>query len=67
MKTRVMAALAALLIPAASVLAQSEDLRPPMPQDLKGTPTIMTLLATVIIVALVVFAAAFPTKRGHQD
>jgi len=67
MKPRVMSAAIAMLASAATAWAQSGDLRPPTPDDLKGTPTILTLLVTVVIVALVVFAAAFPSKRGHQD
>lgn len=67
MPARVLAVLACLGASASAAWAQSDRLRPPTPDDLQGTPTILTLLATVLIVALVIFAAAFPSKRGHQD
>ena len=61
------ASLGALALSAGSALAQNGDLRPPTPGDLAGAPTVLTIIATVLLAGLVMLAAFFPSKRGHQD
>ncbi|MEL6740046.1 MAG: hypothetical protein AAFP26_05265 [Planctomycetota bacterium] len=59
---------AASVLPAAAAVAQEvERLRPPIPSDEGDPPAILTLLGGAILVGIVLFAAAFPSKRGHQD
>ncbi len=58
---------AVLAMGAGAVIAQDAPLRPPTPNELKGAPFILTLLITVVLVGLLVLAAFFPSKRGHQD
>lgn len=59
---------AGILLPGAIALAQeAERLRPPIPTDEGNPPAILTLVGGALLVALVLFAAAFPSKRGHQD
>ncbi len=51
---------------ASSALAQ-QSLRPPQPREDPAAPVIMTLITLVILALATLFAAAFPSKRGHQD
>ncbi len=60
------AAVAALTTLAGSAMAQ-QTLRPPQPREDPAAPVIMTLLTLVILALATLFAAAFPSKRGHQD
>ncbi|MEZ6243920.1 MAG: hypothetical protein R3B57_12860 [Phycisphaerales bacterium] len=56
----------ALLATASTALAQATP-KPPQPRDDPTAPVIMTLLTLVILALATLFAAAFPSKRGHQD
>lgn len=48
-------------------LAQSTDLRPPIPTgEIKGKSLLNSIVAFVLLSA-VVGAASIPAKRGHQD
>ncbi|GJQ30544.1 MAG: hypothetical protein HBSAPP03_24280 [Phycisphaerae bacterium] len=40
---------------------------PPTPVKPDDPPAIMSFLIMIAMIALVVFANAIPTKRGHQD
>lgn len=69
---RAMSGAAVLAVAAGSALAQqgSTPLRPPTPGELEGVPMslgIVTIIVTVLLAALVILAAVYPSKRGHQD
>ncbi len=64
---RVLSSATALLVSAGAAWAQSSPLRPPTPDELKGPNTVLTILVTVVLAGLLLLAAFFPSKRGHQD
>ncbi|MEQ8769150.1 MAG: hypothetical protein RIB60_01420 [Phycisphaerales bacterium] len=63
----------ARVVPSLAVLAASAGsawatpLRPPTPDELQGPSTVLTILVTVVLAGLLLLAAFFPSKRGHQD
>lgn len=57
-----------LLACSAGALAQqTTNLRPPAPRDDPQAPVIMTVITLAVLVIATLFAATFPSKRGHQD
>lgn len=58
---------AALMVASGAAWAQDAPLRPPTPQGLKGPVTVLTIIVTVVLAGLLLLAAFFPSRRGHQD
>lgn len=65
--SRTFTSAAALAIAAGSAWAQSSPLRPPTPDDLDSPNAVLTILITAALAGVLLLAAFFPSKRGHQD
>ena len=62
------APLLALVLVALPAIAQdSSELRPPNPGAIKGPVSVLVFIVVALMAGLIVFAATFPSKRGHQD
>lgn len=71
-KARVAAGALALLVPMAHVLAQATPaapapLKPPTPGAPDSPPVVLNILIAAVVIVVILGAAMFPSRRGHQD
>lgn len=57
----------AMMLMSAPALAQANSARPPSPTGEPSGASLASAAVGLVFVSLTVFAAAFPSRRGHQD